>query len=124
MISAVHIFFTNLFYYLKDNTINMFKKATIITLFLLIRLSAYAGEDMITPYGDDCKKCTTYGTCKATLPPREAIAAIEQYYRDKGYTVDKVQHKGRFIEAEIYEGNRLVDKVLFDRKSGRLRSIL
>jgi hypothetical protein len=102
----------------------MLKKAFLTALFISICFSAYAGEDTVTPYGDYCKECTIYGTCKAPLHPKEAIAAIEQYYRDKGYTVGKVQHKGRFIEAEIYEGNRLVDKVLFDRKSGRIRSIL
>lgn len=102
----------------------MFKKIFITALFLSIGLFAHAGEDTVTPYGDYCKECTTYGTCKDPLPPKEAIAAIGTYYRDKGYTVGKVQHKGRFIEAEIYEGNRLVDKVLFDRKTGRIRSIL
>ena len=102
----------------------MFKKAFITALFLSVAIAAYAGEGTVTPYGDYCKKCTTYGTCKDPLPPREAIAALEQYYREKGFTVGKVQHRGRFIEAEIYEGNRLVDKVLFDRKTGRIRSIL
>jgi hypothetical protein len=102
----------------------MLKKAFITVLFLSMGLSAFAGDGMVTPYGDYCKKCTTYGTCKDPLPPGEAIAALEQYYREKGLTVGKVQHRGRFIKAEIYEGNRLVDKVLFDRKTGRIRSIL
>jgi hypothetical protein len=97
---------------------------TVITaLFLAISVSAHAGQDMVTPYGDYCSRCTTYGTCKATLPPAEAIAAIEQYYMDRGYQVGHVRHKGRFIEAEIYDRNRLVDKVLFDRKTGRIRSV-
>jgi hypothetical protein len=42
---------------------------------------------------------------------------------DRGYQVGHVRHKGRFIEAEIYDRNRLVDKVLFDRKTGRIRSV-
>ena len=102
----------------------MLKNTFIAALFLLISVSANAGEDMVTPYGDDCSKCTTYGTCKAPLHPIEAIAAIEQYYRDKGYKVGYVRHKGRFIEAEIYDKDKLVDKVLFDRKTGRIRSVL
>jgi hypothetical protein len=102
----------------------MVKNTFIAALYLLISVSAHAGEGMVTPYGDYCSKCTTYGTCKAPLPPLEAIAAIEQYYMDKGYKVGHVRHKGRFIEAEIYDRNRLVDKVLFDRKTGRIRSVL
>jgi len=102
----------------------MFKKAVPIIFLLLLVGFAYADEGMITPYGDNCKKCTIYGTCKAPIPAGKALNAIEQYYRDKGYSVKKVQHKGRFIQAEIYNGHRLVDKVLFDRKTGRIRSIL
>ncbi len=102
----------------------MFKKIFITTLFLLIWVPADAGNNRVTPYGDYCRECTTYGTCKSIIPIKEAVAAIGQYYRDKGCTVGRVRHKGRFIEAEIYRDNRLVDKVLFDRKTSRIRSIL
>jgi hypothetical protein len=102
----------------------MLKNTFIAALVLSISVSAYAGEGMVTPYGDYCSKCTTYGTCKAPLPPIEAIAAIEQYYMDRGYKVGYVRHKGRFIEAEIYDKKKLVDKVLFDRRTGRIRSVL
>ena len=102
----------------------MLKNAFIAALFLSASVSAGAGTDMVTPYGDYCSKCTTYGTCKAPLPPVEAISAIKQYYMDRGYQVGHVRHKGRFIEAEIYDGNKRIDKVLFDRKTGRIRSVL
>ena len=102
----------------------MLKKAFMTALFLSVGLSAYAGQDAVTPYGDYCKECATYGTCKNPISREAAISAIENYYRDRGYTVGRVRHKGRFIEAEIYEDNRLVDKVLFDRKTGRVRSIM
>jgi len=102
----------------------MLKKAFITALFLSIGFSAHAGQDAVTPYGDYCKECATYGTCKEPIPREAAISAIENYYRDGGYTVGRVRHKGRFIEAEIFKDNRLVDKVLFDRKTGRIRSIM
>ena len=104
----------------------MLKKAFITALLLFIGLSAdaYAGQEAVTPYGDYCKECTAYGACKHPLPPHAALAAMVGYYRERGYTVGRVIHKGRFIEAEIYQNNRLGDKVLFDRKTGRIRSIL
>ena len=102
----------------------MFKKIFVTALLLLVWVPANAGNNRVTPYGDYCKECTTYGTCKSMLPLKEAIAAIDQYYRDKGCKVGRLWHKGRFIEAEIYKDNRLVDKVLFDRKTSRIRSIL
>jgi len=102
----------------------MFKKIFIAALLLSIGVPANAEHYRVTPYGDYCKECATYGTCKTILPLRDAVEAIVQYYRDKGCTVGRVWHKGRFIEADIYQGNRLVDKVLFDRKTSRIRSIL
>ena len=102
----------------------MLKKTLMTALFLSAGLSAYAGDSTVTPYGDYCNYCNTYGTCKDTIPLAEALAALDTYYRERGYQVGRVWHKGRFIEAEIYRDNRLVDKVLFDRKTGRLRSIL
>jgi len=103
----------------------MFKKALLTALFLLIGVTAHAGgEDRVTPYGDYCRQRAVYGTCKSILSVNEALAAIAQYYSDKGCKVGRVRHRGRFIEADIYQGNRLVDRVLFDRKTSRIRSIM
>ncbi len=107
--------------YVKENMLNTILTATI---FLTVGLSAHADDGTVTPYGDYCGYCATYGTCKNTLPLKEALDAIESYYREKGYRMGRVHHKERFIEVEIYRNNRLVDKVLFDRKTGRIRSIL
>jgi hypothetical protein len=101
--------------------IKIFSSAIFISI---IGLSpAYAGNSAITPYGDYCKECTTYGKCKNPLTLKQAVTAIEQYYREKGYVVKKHVEKGRFVEAEIYDGNKLIDKVLFDRHTGRIRSV-
>ena len=82
-----------------------------------------AGEGPVTPYGDYCRDCTIYGVCKEPIPPGEAIHSLRKYYEARGYRVGIVSHKGRFIEAEIFRDNRQVDKVLFDRKTGRVRSM-
>ncbi len=84
---------------------------------------AYAGDNRVTPYGDYCKWCGTYGTCRTAMTPEEADKAIEEYYQQKGYRVGGSYHKGRFIEVYIFKDDILVDKVLFDRKTGRLRSL-
>ena len=86
-------------------------------------MPAYAEENRVTPYGDYCTECTNYGTCKEMLSPEDALHALASYYHGKGYRVGQVYHKGRFMEADIYKDDKLVDKVLFDRKTGRLRSI-
>jgi hypothetical protein len=95
----------------------------VIILILSIPYFAHAEENNVTPYGDYCRDCTIYGTCKEVIPPGVAVIALDRYYRERGYRVGTIYHKGRFIEAEIFKHNRRVDVVLFDRKTGRLRSI-
>ena len=94
-----------------------------IVLVLVTSILAYAEENNVTPYGDYCKDCTIYGTCKEVISPKLAMVALDRYYREKGYRVGAFYHKGRFVEAVIFKDSRQVDVVLFDRKTGRLRSI-
>jgi len=96
-----------------------------VSIFLLFSFAtiASAGGKWITPYGDYCGACITYGICRDVLPPNVALKALNKYYGEKGYRVGAVHLKGRFMEAEIYKKDVKVDKVLFDRKTGRLRSI-
>ena len=95
---------------------------TLLLLFSSVPL-AHAGDNRVTPYGDYCRDCTIYGVCKDLVPLEDSLAALDNYYRAKGYRTEVVKHRGRFIVAEIYRGGYVVDKVLFDRKTGRVRSI-
>ena len=83
---------------------------------------AYAFPEYVTPYGDYCRDCTSYGSCREAIPRHEAIKAIDKYYRAKGYRIGTFIIRGRFIEADVYKDDKLVDRVVFDRKTGRLRS--
>lgn len=94
-----------------------------IVLVLVTSILVYAEENNVTPYGDYCRDCTIYGTCKEVISPKVAMMALDRYYREKGYRVGAFYHKGRFVEAVIFKNSRQVDVVLFDRKTGRLRSI-
>lgn len=82
-----------------------------------------AGDAPVTPYGDHCRDCTIYGTGRTPIPPPEAVHALKKYYEARGYDLGIVFHKGRFIEAEIFRNGKQVDKVIFDRRTGRVRSI-
>jgi hypothetical protein len=48
---------------------------------------------------------------------------MKHYFKTKGLDVKKVRGRGRFLKAEIYKKDLLVDRVLFDRRTGRVRSI-
>lgn len=102
----------------------MYWKLLLIIIIALSAASAVNAEKKnITPYGDYSKDSESYGACKDALSPDKAIKSLNKYYKKRGYKVRSVQHKGRFIEADIYKNDKQVDKVIFDRKSGRLRSI-
>lgn len=83
----------------------------------------YAIEKGVTPYGDFCPKCSNYGMCRSELSRYEAVQAIESYFSDRGFAIGNVEGMGRFIKVEVFKGDRLVDRVIFDRRTGRLRSI-
>ncbi len=100
-----------------------FSAISVIMLLFSMAVSVRAEENNVTPYGDYCRDCTIYGTCKEIISPRVAVIALSRYYGEKGYRLGAIYHKGRFIEAEIFKNGRQVDKVLFDRKTGRVRSI-
>lgn len=77
----------------------------------------------VTPYGDFCTQCSKYGIGSKPINIKEAVAAMKHYFRTKGLKVKDVRGRGRFLKAEIYKGELLVDRVLFDRRTGRIRSI-
>lgn len=88
--------------------------------------TAYAGEAIekgVTPYGDYCPSCSNYGVCRKQLKHGEAVAALRAYFNGKGLTVRDIRAGHRFLKADVYRGNRLVDRVIFDKKTGRVRSI-
>lgn len=90
--------------------------------FMMILTAVCATSEGVTPYGDYSQWCSAYGICKEDLGPQEAENIIERYFASKGLTAANIRHKGRFIEVDIYRNNRPFDKVLFDRKTGRIRS--
>lgn len=96
-----------------------------LTAFILLSAGSFSfgGEAPVTPYGGYCRDCAVYGSCREAIPLGEAIQVLRKYYEGRGYRLGIVAHKGRFIEAEVLQKDRQVDKVLFDRKTGRLRSM-
>ena len=77
----------------------------------------------VTPYGDFCPRCTEYGICKSILSHEDARKAMLDYYNKKGLSVELEKKTGRFIRARIKHRNEVVDVIIFDRRTGRIRSI-
>jgi len=84
---------------------------------------AYAGEEQTTPFGAVCPACDTYGYCKKPLTYHQAVHNLETYYSRKGLRVTVVKQFGRFLEANIYREGALLERVILDRHTGRIRPI-
>jgi hypothetical protein len=102
----------------------------IIPVFLLVLLLIFAPVSSgarhgryVTPYGDFCRECGQYGTCKNMMKPGDSRKALIDYFKEKGLEVEVLRVKGRFIKANIKDSGEIVDIIIFDRKNGRIRSI-
>jgi len=94
------------------------------TLFVVTSVPyAYAGEEQTTPFGAVCPACDTYGYCQKPLNYTQALHNLETYYSRKGLQVKVVKQFGRFLEANVYREGTLVERVILDRHTGRIRPI-
>jgi hypothetical protein len=102
-----------------------FISITILTaiLFLTFVTGTFAfhrGKN-IRPYGDYCT--SHYGMHREVLNNKNAENALKHYYSDKGLDIEIVNLKGRFVKALVKDNDKVIDIVIFDRRTGRIRSI-
>jgi len=101
-------------------------KLAIIPLILALSTSiVFALPDdakPVTPYGD-CTACGKYGICKTQMSNEDARKAMMEYYDKKGLRVNIEKTSGRFIKARIMDNDKVVDIIIFDCRTGRIRSI-
>jgi hypothetical protein len=79
------------------------------------------------PYGDYCDgpRWGKYGAKDPVRTAEEARKRLEQFFADDEVTVGKITNHETYYEAEIHDGDRdLVDRVIIDKRTGRIRSIL
>ena len=93
------------------------------TLFFLVAVSLRSAAETVMPYGDYPLWHSAYGICKQNLSPEEAEIAIGRYFASRGLRAENMRHGNRFTVADVYRDKLLFDKILFDRKTGRIRSI-
>jgi hypothetical protein len=53
----------------------------------------------------------------------DAKKAMLDYYHEKGLNIELGKKRGRFIKVKVKEKDKVVDVIIFDRKTGRMRSI-
>lgn len=98
----------------------------LVSAFLLLPPEAVAAshsKDSASPYGDYCKKYSHYGRNKIMHDHAHAEKALRHYFSKRGLTIKLLERKGRFIKAHVMKNKEIVDTILFDRHTGRIRSI-
>lgn len=99
----------------------------IISILLLMPFStvfAWPEGMPVTPYGDFCPVYNSYyGMHRFILSPEDAEKSMVNYYHKKGLSVEIENIRGRFIKAKIKDKDKVIDVIIFDRQTGRIRSI-
>ena len=107
----------------KMRYISAFIIASMLLLVPFSEASAWHPKKPVTPYGDFCPRCSEYGNCKTPMGHEDAKRAMIDYYHKKGMSVEIEKKRGRFIRAKITHKDDVVDVIIFDRRTGRIRSI-
>lgn len=91
--------------------------------------AAFAGgiKNTVVPYGDYSAECTHYGWSAVPHPivvySDQAQDALSSYFSERGMSVRHVLGVGRFIRADVVRDDKVVDTIIYDRRTGRIRSI-
>lgn len=77
------------------------------------------------PYGSTLPGDKRYGARDPVKTPEEARKRFEAYFDGDDLVVGKISERPLYFEASIkHKDGRLVDRVIIDKRSGRIRSIL
>lgn len=104
------------------------KNAALFSLFLMMfyfSSLSFADAENASPYGGYKKGAaqTGYGEKKPVNTIEEAREALTEYFAKQDVKIGEIREQILFFEAEIRDkNNNLVDKVIVDKRTGRIRS--
>jgi len=104
------------------------KNAVLLSLFMMIfyfsSLTVACAEDASSNKGYKKGAAETgYGEKRPVTTIEEAREALTEYFAKKDVKIVEIREQTLFFEAEIRDkNNNLVDKVIVDKRTGRIRS--
>lgn len=78
------------------------------------------------PYGGYCRgdRWGWYGARNPVTTMKDARALLERYFEGEGVVIGKISEREGYFEADIKDKkDALVDRVIVDKRTGRIRSI-
>lgn len=100
-------------------TLSIFVLALLPALFVPT-VESIAGENKL-PYGSSC--FSSYGARGKTKSIPNAIGAVRKYFAQRGYYVKLMSHTKWFLTVDIYDNEDIIDTVIVDIRSGKMRSV-
>jgi hypothetical protein len=94
----------------------------ILLLFVLSVIPSASAADEKIPYGRS--QSGVYGE-KTKVSTKEAARRIlKEYFSGKNVTIGQIREKDYYFEADILDSHgKIVDEVIVDKRTGRIRSI-
>jgi hypothetical protein len=101
-------------------------KSSIIMLLLagILLQSPYADampKQHKMTFGETCY--SNYGAGNKERSVTGAMLAVRQYFTHRGFNVKLVEHNINFLRVEVSKEREIVDIIIVDIKSGRMRSV-
>ena len=85
---------------------------------------AYGADEKGEKYPYGGSREGAYGEKKEVLTPGDAEKILRQYFSKKNVTIGEIREKDLYFEAEVRDkDNKVIDKVIVDKRTGRIRSI-
>jgi hypothetical protein len=78
------------------------------------------------PYGGYCRgpRWGWYGAKTPVRTERDARERLEKYFEGQDVVIGEISQRGMHFHAEIRDhGDTVVDRVIIDRRTGRIRSL-
>lgn len=84
-------------------------------------------HDCPKPYGGYCKgpRWGWYGAKNPVSSAEDARARLEKFFQGQDVTIGTITEQPLYFKADIKDaGDALIDRVIIDKRTGRIRSIL
>lgn len=91
-----------------------------------LAMPAALAQDKPSPYGGYKKGTTdtTYGERRPVSSVAEARKVLREYFAKKNVKIGEIKEKDLYFEAEILDkSGQVIDTVIVDKRTGRIRSI-
>ena len=92
--------------------------------YLIVVSVAYGADEGGGKYPYGGSREGGYGEKKEVLTPGDADKILRQYFAKQNVTIGEIREKELYFEAEVRDkDNKIIDKVIVDKRTGRVRSI-